>query len=250
MIVRPPSVPLWAQIEHAIRNQMESGQYPIGSRLPSEPDLCQMFGVSRMTVRQAVQQLVDEGRLVRGRGRGTFVARPPLQREINSQYLDGFFATLTARGHTVSSRVLALDRVAAGETAAAALGLATGVQVYRLERLRLVDGAPVSVQIACLPVLLVPGLERFDFGRHSLYGVLREEYGLQVSAIEQKISARAATPQLAHLMDLPPGSPLLYVEKISRTRGAQPLEFGELYFDPAGYQLTMAIRSGPDPSGT
>lgn len=248
MAVRQSAVPLWAQIEESIRQMITSGQYPVGSRLPSEPELCEMFGVSRMTIRQAIQRLVDEARLTRGRGRGTFVSRPPVQREINAQYTDGFFATLTAAGHTVHSQVLSFERLPSDEPTATALCLSPGAQVYRLERLRLVDGEPVSVQISCLPLLLVPGLDQYDFGSRSLYQVLKADYGLTILAIDQKFSARAATPQLGRLMQLPSGAPLLYVEKVSRTTGEQPLEFGQLYFNPTTYQMTMAIRSSPGPT--
>lgn len=242
-LLRHSAVPLWAQIERLLRESLLSGSYPEGSRLPSEPEMAAMFGVSRMTVRQAVQRLVDEGRLNRGRGRGTFVSLPPVQRELNTQYLDGFFATLTAQGREVISRVVTFGQGPADETVTGALRLPAGAHVRRLERLRFVDGTPVSLQISYLPVLLTPGLDRFDFSFVSLYKVLREQYGLQISAIDQKITARPATSSLARLLQISTGAPLLYLEKVSRTPDEVTVEFGQLHFNPSHYQLTMAIRS-------
>lgn len=242
-LLRRSAVPLWAQIERLLREMISSGAYTEGSRLPSEPEMASMFGVSRMTVRQAVQRLVEEGRLTRGRGRGTFVSRPAVQREINAQYLDGFFATLTAQGHEVVSRVIAFDQGPADDTVATELRLPYGAHVRRLERLRFVDGTPVSLQVSYLPVLLTPGLDRINFDSISLYRVLRDQLGIRIVAIDQKISARAASAALSRLLQVPPGAPLLYVEKVSRTAEEVPVEFGQLHFNPAHYQLTMAIRS-------
>jgi GntR family transcriptional regulator len=241
--IRPSAVPLWAQVERTLRQLIQTGQYKVGDQIPPEDELASMFGVSRMTVRQAVQRLAEEGQLTRSRGRGTFVATPPLSRAINTQYLDGFFATLQAQGHTIISRVLAFERISADDTVAAALTLAPGVQVYRLERLRSVDGEPVSIQTTYLPVLVLPGLQQFDFERTSLYKVLKGEYNFQVVAIDQKISAREATAEQASLLEVSPGSALLYVVKVSRTADNLLIEYGELYFLPSRYQLTMSIRA-------
>lgn len=240
--MRQSAVPLWAQIERAIREMIHAGKYKVGDRLPAEPELAAMFGVSRMTIRQAVQKLVHEGLLTRGRGLGTFVSRPPLVRALNSQYLDGFFATLQAQGHAVVSQVLRFERQPAEEHVAEALRLPPGAQVFRLERLRLVDGDPLSIQITYLPVLPLPTLDQFDFSCRSLYDVLRTEYDLPILAIDQRISAKAASPVQARLMHISPGFPLLYVEKTSRTTDEREIEFGQLYFNPTVYQLTMAIR--------
>jgi GntR family transcriptional regulator len=241
--LRQSSVPLWVRIERSLRQMLLSETYPIGSQLPSEPALAATFGVSRMTVRQAVQRLVSEGHLTRGRGRGTFVTRPPVRREVSTQYLDGFFATLTGRGHQVETQVLNLRQEPADHRVASALQLTTGTHVYRLERLRFVDGEPVSIQTSYLPVLLVLGLEQYDFTTVSLYEVLSKRLGLAVLAIDQTISALTANPNHAHLLRLPVGSALLHVDKVARTDNDTPLEFGQLLFNPSAYQLTMSIRS-------
>lgn len=241
--VRLSAVPLWAQIERTLRQMIQSGQWKEGHQLPPEPELAASFGVSRVTVRQAVQRLVDEGRVIRQRGKGSFVTRPPVSRAVNNQYLDGFFATLQAQGHTVLSQVRDLCRVPATDAIAAALGIAPATQVYRLERLRFVDGEAVSIQITCLPSLPLPGLDRFDFAETSLYKVLKEEFTLPILSIEQTISARMATPLQAELLNVAPGSALLYVEKVSRTSNSMPIEFGQLFFVPTRYQLTMSIRA-------
>lgn len=236
-------LPLWAQIERTLRDQIDTGAYKEGDQIPPEPELAAMYGVSRMTVRQAVSRLVAEGLLTRWRGRGTFVAKPPLTRPVNNQYLDGFFATLKARGHSVVSRVLSFDRRPAEPAVGAALGIGPGVQVYRLERLRFVDDLPVSIQITYLPALPLTGLDRFDFAHTSLYQVLKEAYAFPVLSIDQWISARTAAPPQASLLQVAPGSALLYVEKVSCTTARMAIEYGQLYFVPNRYQLTMSIRT-------
>jgi GntR family transcriptional regulator len=241
--VPPSAIPLWVQIQRSIREMILSGKYQVGDRIPPESELTAMYGVSRMTVRQAVQHLVREGLLTRGRGRGTFVSKPPLSRAVNNQYLDGFFTTLKANGHSVVSQVLAFDRLPASPSVATGLELAGGVQVYRLERLRFVDDEPISIQTTYLPALPLAGLDCFDFAQQSLYQVLKDTYSLPILAIDQRLSARAATTMQAQLLQVPVGSPLLYVEKVSRTVDEQAIEFGSLWFVPAKYQLTMAIRA-------
>jgi GntR family transcriptional regulator len=180
----------------------------VGDAIPSERLLCERFGVSRMTVRQAVDALVVEGLLEREQGRGTFVAPAKLDLEVR---LASFGEEMTRRGMVPSSQVLAAEEVAATPDVADALDLVTGDPVHHLHRIRYADGEPMAIEQSWVPRLLVPHL--FDGGPPaSVYGELRA-VGLEPDWGEDTVAASEIDAQGAAMLGLRPGAAVLRVAR-------------------------------------
>lgn len=176
----------------------------VGDAIPSERLLCERFGVSRMTVRQAVDALVVEGLLQREQGRGTFVAPTKMDLEVR---LASFGEDMRRRGMAPSSRVLAAEEITASPDIADALELLPGEQVFHLHRVRLADGEPMAIEQSWLPARLAPGL--FDDGApDSIYGELRRR-GLEPDWGEDTVAATEVDGPDAKLLGLRPGKAVL-----------------------------------------
>lgn len=179
-----------------------------GDAIPSERVLCERFGVSRMTVRQAVDALVVEGLLQREQGRGTFVAPSKVDLEVR---LASFGEEMRRRGMDPSSRVLAAEQVPATPDVADALELVPGEPVHHLHRVRLADGEPMAIEQTWVPASLVPGLLG-EGAPESVYGELRRR-GLEPDWGEDTVAASEVDAQDASLLGLRPGAAVLRVAR-------------------------------------
>lgn len=181
------------------------------SLIPSERELATTYGVARMTVRQAVESLVAEGRLFKVAGKGTFVAKPKVDLQAR---LTSFGEEMTRRGMSPSSRVLAFGRVSATAHLARELGTLANEPLVYLKRLRDADGVPMAVERDWLPEKLVPGLAD-ELAPESLYTALAQRYGLRPDWGEDVIEAAVADSDTAALLGVKPGSPVLHIERHS-----------------------------------
>ncbi|MGI3780508.1 MAG: GntR family transcriptional regulator [Janthinobacterium lividum] len=249
--------PLYHQLKRWISGQIASGHFPPGSRLPDEQQLSGSLGVSRGVVRQAMSELAFEGLVSKQQGRGTFVAEPKVEARLMSQ-LPGLAADAAAHGQTVSSHVLGLAEVPAGEVVAQSLKIAEGTPVVRLERLRSIDGEPLALAVTYLPSALAGGLLDVDLeGEVSLYGVLAREFDLPVVGARRRVEAAVAGAREARLLTLRRGAPLLVLRSVSHTTGGRPLEyFSALHRGdrcafsaslPVGDTSPMTLLTGPVP---
>ncbi|GLJ79970.1 GntR family transcriptional regulator [Microbacterium imperiale] len=192
------------------------GSSAIGAPVPSERQLADETGVSRMTARRAIDELVRQGLLTREVGRGTFVSRPAVSMPLQ---LTSFTEDMRARGHEPSSTVLRLETVAADAAEAAIFGMAPGDPVLVLVRLRLADGTPMAIERTHLRADAFPGLERYDFAADSLYRVLLEEYDVRFDAGEQVIRAGIVHDDDAATLRLAAGAPVLELIRTSESQG-------------------------------
>jgi GntR family transcriptional regulator len=179
--------------------------------IPSERDLAKQYGVARMTVRQAVESLVAEGRLFKVAGKGTFVAGPKVDLQAR---LTSFGEEMTRRGMAPSTTVLTFGRVEASGHLARELSTDTGDALVYLKRLRYADGSPMCVERAWLPEKLVAGLAD-EPPPDSVYATLSLRYGLLPDWGEDVIEAAVADSEVASLLHVKPGSPVLHIERHS-----------------------------------
>ncbi|MGH8962512.1 MAG: GntR family transcriptional regulator [Jatrophihabitantaceae bacterium] len=188
------------------------GTLPPGSLVPTERVLTVELGTSRTTVRQALSELVGEGRLVRRQGSGTYVAEPKISWPLQ---MTSFTEQAAAAGYSATTELLDAGRRRAGEEIAGRLGIKVGAPVYLVERLRLVDGAAMAVETSHLSASRFPGLVGKLRRASSLYRVLTEQYGVTPVVAEETIETAAASPREADLLDTDTGAPMLVLSRHS-----------------------------------
>jgi len=215
--------PLYLQIKDRLLAEITSGRYRVHQRLPSERELAARFRVSRMTVRQALLELVHDGVIYTRVGKGTFVAEPKIEQQLRT--LTGFSQDVRARGRQPSSRVLEARVVPATPEVATALRLLPETEVIVLARVRLANGLPLAVETAYLPFAQFPGLLHHDFATESLYDVLENDYRLVLTRAEQSIEAALASARELELLELTPPAAVLRMQRLTLTDNGVPVEY-------------------------
>jgi GntR family transcriptional regulator len=220
--------------------QLTSAMAP-GSPVPPERELARLYETSRTTVRQALAELVVEGRLLRMQGKGTFVAKPKVAQVLElASYTEG----MRQHGLHPQTRILDIGYVAADEHLSALLGIRPGGRVLRLHRLRLADGEPMSIDTSHLPARRFPGLRK-QLDRHaSLYEALRADYGIQLAEAEETIETVLADPHDAQLLSVDPGIPLLLLSRHAIDSTGQPVEWAQSWYRGDRYKFVTRLRRG------
>lgn len=241
---RRSSVPLYVQVKQALEGQIDQAGWRPGDRIPSEPELCRVFGVSRPVVRQALLELSHEGLLIRKKGLGTFVAEPRITTRSLVHSLVGFFQEMDAKGLTPVTEVLEQSMFPAGARVGQQLGIEPTTPVIKITRLRFVRGEPVVLVTSYLPYELCPDLLTADLRRQSLYAFLQEAYGLTLAGGRRVIEAALAGEQDAARLGVPAGSPLLRLESVSVLGDGRPMEYFHGLF-----RSRFEVELGPERSG-
>ena len=226
------------QVRRQLRDLAQQDLRP-GDSLPGERSLETRFGVSRITVRRAISDLVSQGVLVRIKGKGTFVSHGRVRSDL---HLASFHEDMRAAGLTPSTRVVTAQSELPPDDAAAHLGLAPHEPAILVRRLRLANNAPVSVDECWMPPALVPDLLDQDL-KQSLYGHLAAA-GHPVLRVEQTVEAAAAPEPIAELLDILPGAPVLLFHRRSFTGDEQtvPIEYSISTYRSDRYQLSMRLE--------
>jgi GntR family transcriptional regulator len=226
MLKPDSSKPLYEQIKAHILQRIDDGTYSPHSKIPSERALSEQFGVSRMTVKHAIQELVFNERLYTRVGKGTFVSEAPITQQLST--LTSFTEDMVSLGKTISNRVLVAKTLPATDKLSKPLNILPGTELALLRRLRLANGVPVALESSYLHHAPCDGvLTARDYGTESLYTALREDYGLQLAYAEQHIRARLATADEATLLDIEPGFPLLHITRVTYLADDTPIEYVE-----------------------
>lgn len=241
--------PLYRQIKQRIREQIEQGQLGTDAKLESERGLEKRYGVSRITVRQAVRELVQEGWLLSHPGKGFFVARREETYELH--LLRSFTAIAEAHGRTPTSRLIEGRLCPAPAEIARPLFLPTGAEVVMLKRLRCLDGLPMVLTQDWFAAGLVPGILELDWstGNRSLYAEIRDRYRLRPDRGRTTLSARLANTEEADLLELTPPAAVLTVEQIAYDRQGRPVNMTFSSHHPLRYPLSLDQRGGRDDRG-
>jgi GntR family transcriptional regulator len=223
VVDRTNPVPFYAQVEESIRESIEHGEWQVGQQIPGEMELCELYGVSRTVIRQALNELAYKGLIQKVKGKGTFVAASKISENL-VQELTGFYQDMTDSGRNIETFVLEQKLVPANPKVAAALGIAQGVTVVKIDRLRYVEGEPMVLVVTYIPYAICPELISQDFSDKSLYAFL-ESRGLYIVSGNRTIEAVSANDYEANLLQIKPGAPLLLLNSISYIADGTPLEY-------------------------
>jgi DNA-binding GntR family transcriptional regulator len=247
---RTSPLPLHVQVKQALKERIVQRTWEPGDLVPGDLVLCNQFGVSRTTVRQALTELAHEGWVVRERGRGTFVAAPKLT-ERAFERLSGFFEDMVALGHPPVSQVLRQEVRPADDQIADRLNVKPGTQIVEIERLRFVDDEPVVLTTTYLPQALVPGLEAADLTRRSLYEFLETACGLSLARGQRTIEAVAADSRHARLLRVRKGAPLVFLQSVSYLEDGRPIEYYLAHHrgDRSRFEVELVRRRGREVAG-
>jgi len=239
--VRSGPLPRYNQLKELIRDRICSGEWSPGSLIPSERALCERYGISRMTARQSVTELVHEGLLYREQGRGTYVGRPKIAQQLLR--LTGFTEDMQAREQRPGAKVLSAEMWPANEATAERLRVKVGQPVYRLRRLRMADAEPLAVETSCISFLGCERLLHHDLERDSLYRLLEVTYDVPPLEAEQELEADLAGSEEALLLQVAPGSPVLRTRRITETRRGLPVEYATSVYRGDKYRFyTRMVR--------
>lgn len=239
MIDRQSPVPMYYQIEKYIEDLIENKNLKIGDRIPSEREFTDQFQVSRMTVRQAVMDLVNAGILTRSKGKGTFVSG---QRKIEKTLkgLNGFTEDMVSRGMDPDSRLLDFKIIRPSVKIAKRLSLTEGGEVYEIKRTRLADDRPMAIETTFIPVAMVPRMTRQTANR-SLYDYIEKECGLTIDHADQSLEAKLVTADEAAVLDIPKGSPVLLIERCAYLAGGETLEYTKSLYRADRYKFMIRL---------
>jgi len=238
-------IPLHEQISSFLRTKIESGALEPHAQLPSEHELCAQFGVSRVTVRRALQTLEADGAVYRRQGLGSFVCERRVPQGLVR--MTDFAEDMRRAGMEATSRILHQENEPCPPTVAEHLGVAPGSSVLRLDRLRLGDGVPFALDRTWLPPYYAQLLVGHDLTGDTLYQVLEKEYGISALSARLRISAAVADRDSAEPLGIEVGAPLLQIERTSRTLGEKAIYFQRRFYrsDRIAYELEVAR----DPAG-
>lgn len=234
-IDRSSPVPLYHQLAELLRGAISDGTLPPGSRLENEVALAERLGLSRPTMRQALQELVDKGLLVRRRGVGTQVVHPHVNR---SMALTSLHDDLARSGRTPSTEVLDYDVAPAAHELAEALGIAPGSDVVTVRRLRSADGEPLAILTNHIPVAAAPTREQLE--TEGLYEVMRAR-GVQFRVARQSVGARLATASEARLLHERPRAALVTMHRTAYDDAGTVIEVGDHVYRASRYAFETTL---------
>ena len=247
MIIDPTSpIPLYAQVEAVLAAGIADGSYPPGTRLPNEETLIERFGVSRTTIQKTVQNLISRGLIEIRRGKGTFVIQPRITQELTE--LSGFVEDMHALGRNPTARVLDQQVMPANETVARRLALAVGTLVVRIQRVRLVDGIPLSFDETWLPRELGEKVISNNLETEPIFSLLERKYDTPLVEAEYRLEATSAVAAVAQALGIDPGSPIFLIERTSYSARHQPVDYEKLHYrgDQIQFVTRLARRMASD----
>jgi GntR family transcriptional regulator len=215
-----------------------------GERLPPERELAALWGVARMTLRRALDELVAEGLLTRRPGKGTFVARPRMVRHLS---MNSFTEEMRKQGRVPSSRVVEFRRIKAGARQARQLRLPVGDPIVRFTRLRLADGEPIGLETTCVSQALVPGLQESDL-EGSWYELLTRHHAIRIVQGTSMLEPALLTERQAALLETEPGRPAFRIETSTFAANGGVVDFEVDVYRGDRYTLTADLR--PEPAAT
>jgi GntR family transcriptional regulator len=229
------NLPLHTQLKASLTARIAQGEFEAGGQLPSQRALCEQYGMSHMTVRRAINELIHAGVILSVPGKGLFSAGP--KKDAEAGPLIGFSEDMARRGMVAATRVLAAEIVEAPLPIAQKLGVAPGAPLVHLNRLRLADGEPMALQTSYLHSELCPGLLQYDLEHQSLFAILRDRYGLRLTRAANAVEAGLADAEAARWLGLRRPAALLITEQLTYLDTGHAVEFVRSIYRADRYRL-------------
>ena len=230
--------PLYTQIKEIIKQRILDGDYVVHERLPSESEMMKVFGVSRITIRQALRDLHTEGLVFSVQGKGTFVTRPKAVQDITS--LQGFGEAMSPPGYETSARVVSVQEVRATGDVAEALNLSRNSNVIVLTRIRYLNREPVSLDNSFFPLEIGRGLQGRDLTQ-DIFPMLENEFGIGLGHADLKVEAILANERLAQHLNVDVGSSILRIQRLVFSEAGDPIDFELLSYRGDAFQYQLRV---------
>ncbi len=239
MINKSSPIPFYYQLESFIKDQINSGNLVPGDTIPSEREYAKAYGISRMTVRQAINSLVTEGLLYRKKGSGTFVANKKIEQPL--QGLTSFTEDMKKRGMNPTSELIHFEIVPASINIAEELHIKEHAPVYEIKRIRLADGEPMALETNYLSANLVKGLTE-EVVNTSIYAYIEEKLNLEIAHAEQMIESIQASSEDAKLLKINKDYPMLYIKRNTFLQNGTPLELVKSHYRGDRYKFYIKMK--------
>lgn len=232
--------PLHEQVRRALSQEIQDGRYDESGMLPAEPELCERFGVSRITVRRAVSDLEAQGMVQRRQGTGTFVTGPP--QVLTTMAIGGFADLLPSSGEM--SREIKRSRIEHADNAVAEqLGVEPGARTLRLERVFSLNDIPLSLDRSVYSLDRYPGFEKKINAEASTYRILREQYDVTFAEVRREVRIGYTTAETAEWLHRPEHDPLVVVEKIALDTDGVTIHISHVETVPSRVRLQSIARN-------
>lgn len=238
-IKRNSSQALFSQLEEIIRDGIENGLWDPGEAIPSERELSNMYGLSRMTVRRALDRLVSNGLLFRVDGKGTFVNEPKVSYQALS--LAGLREQTIGIGQSPSAKLLGVEKILAPMNIASVLNIKPDEPLYLIERVSFANEMPFALHRSYIPEKICPGLLDSDLANNSLYALLKKYKNITISRASETLESALATDRESLFLNVPAGSPMFLLRITTFEANDKPIEFAKVIFRGDRIQLSLNI---------
>ena len=232
------TVPIYIQLEESIKEKIKNKEYLPGEALPTERELTELYGVSRMTIRQAISNLVNKGVLYKIRGKGAFVSKEVIEKKLD---IESFSQDMMKRGFTPGSILIKFKKIKNTDEIKEKLELEDNEEIYFLNRLRLADNEPIAIEYCYLPEKFFPALIKYNMVHCSLYKIMKEEYNMHFNYMKQSLKAMPLNKKQAEMLLGKPKGVGLVSERLMYNIDGAPIEFTKTIYHSERYTFNMVL---------
>lgn len=227
-----------------LENYIKVNHLPANSRIPSERDMCEEWGINRTTFRLAVDELVERGRLYRKKGSGTYVTEHKIKRNLLG--VDSLATAIREEGYNFTTTILSKRVIECNKQISRRLRVPLGSKIYESIRLRSIDGVPCIIETTCIDSNQCPGFDQYDLEKTSMYSIFKNIYKKKIVSGEEEISVTYTTEDEGKLLGVPEGTPIFYAVGVTELENHQPLEYYRALFRADRFKFTSVIQKAGD----
>jgi GntR family transcriptional regulator len=245
-VVQPSPIPFYAQVRDALRQMIMNGTYQPDQQMPSEYEMVELFNVSRITIRQALNDLQNEGLILRIHGKGTFVSKPKAFQDLAR--LQSFGEAMQPMGYETYSKLISVREVDASPQVRARLQLGARERAVEIRRVRYLNRDPLALDVSYFPLALGRRLQDEDLAGRDIFLIFEQDYGIRLGHAELVIGAHLADELQGRLLGIEEGSPLLFIDRLTHDDRGAPLDYEHLYYRGDSFRYRVSIsRAGVTP---